>query len=180
MNVIWDELRDEFSANLPDGRLWVRISFRLLLALILSGIIGWERERGGKAAGLRTHILVALGSAIFVLAVSENGATPSDMARAVQGIATGIGFIGGGVILKLEERRRVKGLTTAGSIWLAAAVGVAAGLGRAPVAILGTLFCWVVLSGLYRLEKHLSAPDKKLPLDKGKQAPDKEKPEATD
>lgn len=158
MNVIWDAIRDEFTLALPDTRLWVRISLRLLLAMALAAIIGWEREREGKAAGLRTHILVALGSAIFVVAASENGASANDMTRVVQGITTGIGFIGGGVILKLEQERVVKGLTTAASVWLTAAVGIAAGMGRAPVAILGTILCWIVLVFFHHLEKGIPTP----------------------
>jgi putative Mg2+ transporter-C (MgtC) family protein len=153
VDILLDELRDEFSGDMGDARLWVRIALRLLLALILTFIIGWEREREGKSAGLRTHILVALGAAIFALAASENGATPGDLTRVSQGVATGIGFIGGGVILKLQSERRVKGLTTAAGIWLTAAIGLACGMGRAPVAILGTLLCWVVLAVFHRLEK---------------------------
>ena len=120
---------------------------------MVAAIVGWEREREGKAAGLRTHVLVALGAAIFVLTASENGASANDMTRVVQGMATGIGFIGGGVILKLEKERLVKGLTTASSVWLTAALGAAAGLGRAPVAILGAALCWVVLVIFHSLEK---------------------------
>lgn len=153
MNVFWDALRDELTMSLPDARLWVRVAFRLVLAVVLAAIIGWEREREGKAAGLRTHVLVALGTAIFVIASLESGASPDDVTRVVQGIAAGIGFIGGGVILKLEQDRVVKGLTTAASVWLTAAIGVAAGLGRAPVAILGTALCWIVLVLFYYLEK---------------------------
>ena len=123
MNLIWDALQDEITLALPDARLWVRVTFRLVLAIILAAIVGWEREREGKDAGLRTHVLVALGAAIFVLAASENGASANDMTRVVQGMATGIGFIGGGVILKLQKERDVKGLTTASSVWLTARTG---------------------------------------------------------
>jgi putative Mg2+ transporter-C (MgtC) family protein len=153
MNLFWEALHDELTLALPDTRLWVRVTFRLLMAVILATIIGWEREREGKAAGLRTHVLVAMGACVFVLAVNGDSTTPSDVSRVVQGITTGIGFIGGGVIFKFEQDHRVKGLTTAAGVWLTAAIGVAAGLGHAPVAILGALLCWMVLVIFHTLEK---------------------------
>ncbi len=145
---------DELSAGWPDAHGFARVVIRLTLALLLSAIIGWEREREGKAAGLRTHMLVALGAAMFVQAAQENGASPDDMTRVVQGIATGIGFMGGGVILQLVAERRVKGLTTAAGLWLTAAIGVSAGLGRFTTAVLGTALCWMVLEIFHRIEKH--------------------------
>lgn len=83
----------------------------------------------GKPAGLRTHMLVALGSALFVVASLEFGMSSSDLSRVIQGLATGIGFIEGGAIFKLNEEREITGLTTAAGIWLTAAVGVAVGDG---------------------------------------------------
>lgn len=157
MNLILDALHDELTLALPDVKLWVRLSFRLLMAVFVAAIVGWEREREGKAAGLRTHVLVALGAAIFMLLSSESGASASELTRVTQGIAAGIGFIGGGVILKLEQDRTVKGLTTAASIWLTAALGAAAGAGRAPVAILGAILCWIVLVIFHHFEKKFKA-----------------------
>src|SRR5262245_34929713 len=96
-------------------------------AVLCGGLIGLERELHGRWAGLRTHMMVAMGAAVFVLAVSPQGG--SEVARIIQGIAAGVGFIGAGTILKLTDKLEVKGLTTASSIWLAAAVGTASGTG---------------------------------------------------
>src|SRR5215467_1695875 len=92
------------------------LSLRLLVAALLGGLLGYERQRSGKSAGLRTHMLVALGSGTFVMATAAMGGTVGDLARVVQGAAAGIGFIGAGVILKVSEAERVHGLTTAASI----------------------------------------------------------------
>ncbi len=109
---------------------------------------GYEREQTRKAAGLRTHILVALGSALFVLAPLEAGMPPADVSRIVQGVAAGIGFIGAGAILKLTDARQIRGLTTAASIWTTAAVGMAAGLGRFGLAVLAAILALITLSVL--------------------------------
>jgi putative Mg2+ transporter-C (MgtC) family protein len=112
---------------------------RLLLAAGLGGLLGYERRRHGKAAGLRTHMLVALGAALFIQAPVQAGAATADLTRVVQGIATGIGFVGAGAILKLGEPVQVRGLTTAASVWLTAAVGTAVGLGLVWLPVAGTL-----------------------------------------
>ncbi len=151
MNFILDEL----AASFPDAREAVRIVIRLLSALLVGGIIGWQRERSGKAAGLRTHMLVCMGTALFVIAAAESGMQQDAMSRVVQGLATGIGFLGAGAILKLESTRQIKGLTTAAGIWLTAALGIAIGLGHLGTAALGVLFAWIVLHVLLRLEKRL-------------------------
>ena len=155
MNELLDAFREELSAAIPDARLFARTIIRLSVAILLAGIIGWEREREQKAAGLRTHILVALGAAIFAMASQESGANAGDMTRVTQGVATGIGFIGAGVILQLVKERRIKGLTTAAGIWLTAAIGLAAGMGRMASAVLGTLACWLVLSVFSRIERNI-------------------------
>jgi putative Mg2+ transporter-C (MgtC) family protein len=147
-----DLLREDFS-DASDIALWVRLAVRLVLAAVLGGALGWQREWTGKAAGLRTHMLVAMGAALFVTAAQQAGIGTDHLSRVIQGIVTGIGFVGGGVILKLSEQRQIKGLTTATAIWLSAAVGVAAGLGRGVAAILGTVLALLVLSALVRLEK---------------------------
>ena len=120
-------LLNELSLGFADPTETIRIILRMLVAMLLGSVLGYEREQLRKAAGLRTHILVALGSAIFVLAPLEAGMPASDVSRVVQGVAAGIGFIGAGAILKLEADREIKGLTTAASIWMTAAVGIAAG-----------------------------------------------------
>jgi putative Mg2+ transporter-C (MgtC) family protein len=105
------------------------IGLRLVSAALLGGLVGAEREWVGKAAGLRTHMLVALGAALFVLAPTEAGLGEGDRSRIIQGIVAGIGFIGAGAILKRADREEIKGLTTAASIWLTAGLGVAAAVG---------------------------------------------------
>ena len=104
---------------------------RILAAIVLGGLLGVERELHGHGAGFRTHIMVSLGAAMFVMAgISVANVSPTDLTRVIQGVATGIGFLGAGTIIKLTDRLEVKGLTTASSIWLASAVGIATGLGR--------------------------------------------------
>ena len=116
-----------------------RVTLRLLLALALAGLIGYERQRAGKAAGLRTHMLVALGSTLFVLAPLEGGMTIGDAGRVIQGIVAGIGFLGAGAILKRAREDEVSGLTTAASIWFTAAIGTTVGVGHLWLPVLATL-----------------------------------------
>jgi putative Mg2+ transporter-C (MgtC) family protein len=130
---------------LPDAGHITRVTVRLAIAAILGGILGAERESVGKAAGLRTHMLVALGGAMFVLAPAEMGMAADDMSRVIQGVATGIGFIGAGTILKRHESEDILGLTTAANIWLTAAIGIAVGLGRLWLPIVCVAFAWFVL-----------------------------------
>jgi putative Mg2+ transporter-C (MgtC) family protein len=121
---------------------------RLLTAVVLGGVIGWEREIRGRAAGLRTHMLVALGSALFTLVPLESGS--QDLANIVKGVAAGIGFLGAGAILKLTAEREIKGLTTAGSIWLTAAMGVACGAGKMWIALASIVLSIVILAVVAR------------------------------
>lgn len=125
MDILLDELR----AGFPDLAQIVRLLVRISIAMLLGAIIGLQREQYGKPAGLRTHILVAMGSALFVIAATESGMTSDGVSRVIQGLTTGIGFIGAGAILKLGQEREIYGLTTAAGIWATAAVGVAVGLG---------------------------------------------------
>lgn len=140
---------------LPDAAQILRIAIKLLGAALCAGIIGMEREHAQKAAGLRTHVLVGLGTAFFIVSAQEAGLSDTDLSRVIQGLATGIGFIGAGAILKLDESREIKGLTTAASLWVAAAVGVAAGLGLLVQALTGALLTWAVLVLGRKLERHL-------------------------
>jgi putative Mg2+ transporter-C (MgtC) family protein len=149
MDVLWNEL----AAGVPDAPLFLRIVIRLLAAAVCGAIVGYERERTGKSAGLRTHMLVSLSSAIFVVAPLEAGLAPADVSRIVQGVAAGIGFIGAGAILKRTDEHEVLGLTTAAGIWLTAAIGVAAGLGSLGVAAFAVLLALVILSLLARVER---------------------------
>src|SRR5687768_13992635 len=99
MDILWNEL----SAGIPDGSELLRILIRLLGAMCLGAVVGYERERTGKSAGLRTHMLVSMSSALFVLAPLEIGMASADVSRIVQGVAAGIGFIGAGAILKRSD-----------------------------------------------------------------------------
>jgi putative Mg2+ transporter-C (MgtC) family protein len=129
-------------------------------ATILGGLVGLERELQRSPAGLRTHIMVALGSAMLMLVgVRTFAATPGDISRIIQGIATGVGFIGAGTILKLSEQIEVRGLTTASSIWVAAAVGTACGVEMYALALVGTVMAVFVLHVLKPLERWLTAAD---------------------
>lgn len=128
---------------------WVQALLRLLAATAVGGALGLNRELSDKPAGLRTHALVALGSALMAIVAvelaSEGGRIQVDAAsRVVQGVIAGIGFIGGGVILH-KDGRNVQGLTTAATIWLAAALGIACGLGLWQTAVVTVVVVLVVL-----------------------------------
>ncbi|ESJ19472.1 MULTISPECIES: MgtC/SapB family protein [unclassified Cupriavidus] len=155
MDGIWSDmlgaLRTEF-ADIPDIEEATRVVVRLGMAMLLGAMIGYEREAAGKAAGLRTHMLVALGSAMFVLVPLQAGVPLADMSRVLQGIASGIGFLGAGAIIKLNSEESIKGLTTAASIWMVSAIGVAAGMGREATALLATIFTLVILEILQRIK----------------------------
>ena len=154
-----NEFLREITNGLPDATEFARAVVRLLAAALLGAVVGFERERAGKAAGLRTHMLVALGAAVLMLAGAESGMTSSDLSRVVQGVITGIGFLGAGSILKSEEQREIRGLTTAAGIWLTAGVGVAAGLGRWGTAAVAVAASWIILGLLSRLERRLDVND---------------------
>jgi putative Mg2+ transporter-C (MgtC) family protein len=135
----------EFS-DLSDVTQITRLMTRLLLAALLGGLLGMEREHKGKAAGVRTHMLVAMGSALFVVVSQQAGFDTDDVSRVIQGLISGIGFLGAGAILKLDDEEKVKGLTTAAGIWMTAAIGVAVGLGREATALLSTLLALAIFS----------------------------------
>jgi putative Mg2+ transporter-C (MgtC) family protein len=153
----WDAVLNEITREWPGSEALGRIVVRLTAALVLTGLIGWEREVHNKTAGLRTHLLVALGSCLFILAAWEAIKDKDTLTRVIQGIAPGIGFIGAGAIIKHEkdDGREVRGLTTASSIWMAAAIGVCTGLGHIFTAILAVVLTWVVLVVLERLKERL-------------------------
>jgi putative Mg2+ transporter-C (MgtC) family protein len=150
-----DAVTGELSRLVPDVAQLVRITIRLVAALAVGTAIGLQRELTHKTAGLRTHMLVALGTALFVVGAAEAGANAEALARVIQGIATGIGFLGGGTILKLTDQREVHGLTTAAGIWMTAAGSAAAGMGQITVAIMSTILALVILIAFRRLEKDL-------------------------
>ena len=153
-----DAILEELGAGLPDARQFARIVIRLLIAMLLGAIVGAQREYTGKPAGLRTHMLVAMGAALFVLASLESGMSPADLSRVIQGLATGIGFLGGGAILKLSHEREIRGLTSAAVIWMTAAMGVAVGLGRLWMAMLSMVLTWFILAVVEKVERRISPP----------------------
>ncbi len=145
----------DFLNLLADNNVYL---IRLLLALILGGAVGMERQAHGRAAGLRTNILVCLGSALVIVAFQRimdhqlpdaTSAIRMDPARAAAGVITGIGFLGAGTIVKSKEF--VRGLTTAASVWVVAAIGVAVGLGEVLLAVTVTLLVLVALVVLHRI-----------------------------
>jgi putative Mg2+ transporter-C (MgtC) family protein len=150
-----DLILTELSASLPDAQHTVRVALRLAAALLAGGIIGLQREASGKAAGLRTHILVCMSTTLFLIAASEAGLQGDAMSRVIQGLATGIGFLGAGAILKLEDRRRIHGLTTAAGIFMTAAIGIAIGLGRLGTAGVATVATWIVLAFLIKVDQRI-------------------------
>lgn len=150
MDILWEEL----NSGLPDARQLLHVLVSLIAASLLGAVVGFQRERAGKPAGLRTHMLVSLGTAVFVLACTAVDMSLDGLSRVIQGIITGIGFIGAGNILKLSEERDIQGLTTAAGIWMTAAIGVAVGLGSLGVALLGTVFALVILAFAVSLEEY--------------------------
>ena len=149
---IWAAIVQEFSDLGSVGDI-TRVLMRMTLAVLLGGLLGYERESVGASAGLRTHMLVSLGSALFILIPLQAGMGIEDLSRVLQGVTAGIGFLGAGAILKQRDRNDIKGLTTAASVWLAAAIGVAAGMGREATAVASAVFAFVILAILRRTPK---------------------------
>lgn len=132
---------------------------RLAAAGFLAAVLGWERERAGKSAGLRTHMLVGIAAALYTglaeLAARDVPAGAdyqSDPIRAIQAVAVGIGFLGSGIIFVGRNHDRVHGLTTAASVWATAAVGIATGLGHYKLAVGATVLLAFVLRALLRFD----------------------------
>lgn len=163
MSSIWQQITStlvaEFS-DLKDVSEITTLVTRLLMAALLGGILGFEREQRGKAAGIKTHMLVAIGSALFVLIPQQAGLSEQELSRVMQGIIAGIGFLGARAILKGNDEKDLKGLTTAAGIWLTAAIGVAAGLGRESSAILCTVLALVILVTMPKVVDRLEVKDK--------------------
>ena len=147
---------DQLLQLLPTLRTDASILFRLLVAIVLGGVIGWDRELAGKPAGVRTHMLVAAAAALFVAlgdamlerfaSQSLHGATiQSDPVRIIEAVVTGVSFLGAGTIFVSHGRERVEGLTTAATIWVTAAVGIAVGLERFLLAAGCTIVVFLVL-----------------------------------
>ena len=142
---VWNTVLSEFS-DIPDATQITRITLRLLVAAALGGLLGYERESQGKSAGVRTHMLVAIGAALFVLIPQQAGASTADLTRVLQGLIAGVGFLGAGAIILGTKQVETQGLTTAAGIWVTAAIGAAAGMGRESTAVLSTLVALFVFS----------------------------------
>jgi putative Mg2+ transporter-C (MgtC) family protein len=149
------QILQELGTTISNQEQLTRVLVRLVLAAVAGAVIGLQRQHAHKPAGLRTHMLVALGSAVFVLVPMELQVPIGEVGRVIQGVAAGIGFIGAGAILKRTDEGDVLGLTTAAGIWLTAAVGVAIGLGGIGIALIATLLAWFILSVVAHLETRL-------------------------
>lgn len=148
----------EFS-DLPNAAEVTRIVLRLAIAALLGGMLGYEREYRGKAAGMRTHMLVALGAALFVMVPIQAGLQEAEISRVMQGVITGVGFLCAGTIIKHGMDGEVHGLTTAAGLWMTTAIGVAAGLGRESTAILSALLAYTVLHIVPKLAHQYRQPN---------------------
>ncbi|MCK4753564.1 MAG: MgtC/SapB family protein [Planctomycetes bacterium] len=141
---------------------------RVVLAVVFGAAIGLERELRGKAAGLRTNVLICIGAAIFTLISRQMTAGSADsLTRIAAGVVTGVGFLGAGAII--QDRGGVHGMTTAATIWVVASIGMACGAGIYLLAAVGTFIAIITLIGLGELEKPLSRYRKKY---KSKELPD--------
>jgi putative Mg2+ transporter-C (MgtC) family protein len=146
----------------------VEFLLRILLAAVFSAALGWERERAGKAAGFRTHIVVGVTASLFVitgiLAVEQYGPAEGvnvDPTRTIHAIAVGIGFLGAGLVIFSPKDDRVKGLTTAASVWGTAAVGAATGYGLYLVASGTTVILLLVLNKMIHMDSSSDAIEEK-------------------
>jgi len=137
--------------------LWEAIR-RIICAFVLGAVIGLEREKKGRSAGLRTHILVCMGSCLIMLVSLYmyelfKNKTTLDPARIAAGVVTGIGFLGAGTIIRSQEG--IRGLTTAASIWISSAIGLAVGCGFYEVAFFSTFLSFLTLAFLKKIERKL-------------------------
>lgn len=146
--------------EIPSELLYtLEIASRVLLSIILAAILGWERQVRKKPAGLRTHMMVSMGAAVFTLltlelfqtTISNSPQSQADPIRIVEGIVGGIGFLGAGTIIR--SRGAVEGVTTAASIWVAGAIGAACGGGYYQIAVITAVFAWLILTVVRLLEK---------------------------
>lgn len=158
LDILISEFGDPFSA-LP----WQVAALRLAAALVLGGVIGWERELQLKDAGLRTHMLVAMAACLFTLVAfdlmqlseREPDTRSVDPLRLVDAVTSGVAFLCAGLIM--GSRERVRGLTTGAGLWLAGAIGLTCGVGNLPLAAMATVIALAILSLLQRVSDRISA-----------------------
>lgn len=143
---------------------WPTMVFRLSFAALVGLVIGLNRERRGRSAGMRTFMLVSTGAAMFVMIpLQADGdssfAAANALSRTIQGVATGVGFLGAGLILQPQSKQsntvKVRGLTTAASVWMAAALGAAIGCGLWQMCLFGSVLSLLTLSGVKRVRRSL-------------------------
>jgi putative Mg2+ transporter-C (MgtC) family protein len=147
-----NDLTKDWFVGLQDPAHLGRVIIRLAVASIAGGLVGFERECEHKTGGMRTHMLVSLGAALFVIIAVE---MKTDVSRVVQGIAAGIGFLGAGMIFRVANEHEVKGLTSAASIWVTAAIGMAVGAGFVWPALVTVVLAWFILYTLHHFERWL-------------------------
>jgi putative Mg2+ transporter-C (MgtC) family protein len=160
MGILWQEIWGAITRNFSDLHglaNGLQVAFRLVLAVGLGGLLGYERTLRRRPAGLRTHMLVSLGAAAYVLVPEQADMKVGDLSRVIQGLTTGIGFLGAGAILKDDDTHQTRGLTTAAGIWLTAAVGMAVGMGRLATGVLIALLALVILSPFLWIEERIMA-----------------------
>ena len=155
---IWLTIISEFS-DVPDLSTLTRITVRVVLAAVLGGILGLDRERKGRSAGVRTHMLVAVGAALFVLGPLQSGMEIGDLSRVLQGIVQGVGFLGAGAIMVRSAQHQIEGLTTAANIWATAGIGVMAGLGLEATAVLSAFVVLIILAAVPVILPKAAVPD---------------------
>ena len=160
MDSWWSGLWQDLS-TIENPAEFVRLAGRLLASALVGGIVGFERETSGQSAGLRTHMLVALGATFFVLAPIQAGMQIDHLSRVLEGVIAGIGFLGAGAILKQHDAQEVKGLTTAANIWMTAALGAAIGLGQITLAFICCAIVLIVLTALRAVERAIGTENDK-------------------
>jgi putative Mg2+ transporter-C (MgtC) family protein len=145
---LWEIVSSTVAAEFSDtdAQQLTQLAVRMLMAALLGGLLGLEREVKGKSAGIRTHMLVALGSAMFVLVPLQAGMDEESLSRVIQGLLAGVGLLCAGSILKSTGDDQIYGLTTAAGLWMTTAIGVAAGMGREATAVLSTLLALAILA----------------------------------
>jgi putative Mg2+ transporter-C (MgtC) family protein len=147
---VWDGIRGAF-ADPADVSGVARAVTRPVIAAVLGGAVGWQRQRIGKPAGLRTHMLVSLGAALFIVEARHVGMDDTAVSRIIQGLTAGMGFIGAGAILKHGEHH-IEGLTSAAGLWVAAGIGTGVGLGSVWAATATAGLALLILGTLERFE----------------------------
>jgi putative Mg2+ transporter-C (MgtC) family protein len=154
LDQIWMTIQSEFS-DLSNITQITKVTLRLITASILGGLLGYEREMKGKSAGLRTHMLVALGAALFIIVPQLAGASQIEVLRVLQGLIAGVGFLGAGAIVIGQQKENESGLTSAATVWITAAIGVTVGMGFEATAVLSTLITLIILALIPRYRNHL-------------------------